>query len=253
MTSPDRGWLHDDQCPTPAGTDRARRLHWIGLTSKRQSTYNRSMATSWLRGGVVAALLMAAGACAGKVSNEGAGAAAGAGGSGGTQNTPQCSQDSDCKLVSDCCRCEAMSSSSPTPECSSGPCFTDACPTESVTAAACVNTSCVKAKSCAGTVTCGQAKPACPAGQTPLVSGGCWGACVNASECLTLDNCDACSSPGFLCVQEYGPNRKCVPVPVACTSHINCDCLKSYLCPKTQCWMAADAGHEEDVMCVQPM
>ena len=112
---------------------------------------------------------------------------AGPQGTGGASTQPECTRNADCKLIDDCCTCEALPSGDSAPACAISTCFASACTRFSVATASCIAGHCVLATSCDATqVTCATAKPNCATGEVAQVANSCWtGACIKASDCPT--------------------------------------------------------------------
>ncbi len=112
---------------------------------------------------------------------------AGPQGTGGATQNRECERSSECKLIDDCCTCEAVPSSEAAPLCLISTCFASACTRFAVSNVSCIAGRCVLATSCdESKVTCNSVKPACAAGELAQVVNACWtGACVKASDCPT--------------------------------------------------------------------
>ncbi len=165
----------------------------------------------------------------------------GQGGSGGgAQAQAECASAADCTIVNDCCTCEAIPTGEPPPDCNIPECFVLTCATKAHDGATsdCQVGRCVAAFTCDHTlVTCDQAEPDCPAGQTPIVNDqGCWGACVPATECASVATCDQCG-PGDACVEVGGPNAAthCVAIPDECNGTATCACMGQSVCGNVTC------------------
>jgi hypothetical protein len=104
----------------------------------------------------------------------------------------------DCKLVSDCCSCEAIPIGATGRPCSLV-CIQSRCAALQLPQGAvdCVAGRCVAGFACdPSQVTCRVAPPSCAAGEIPSInaSGNCYtGACVPASECTGVAGCGACT------------------------------------------------------------
>ena len=177
----------------------------------------------------------AGGAGGGKAGTGGAaGGKAGAGGAPG----PECAAASDCKLVADCCTCEAIPAGATAPACSLV-CIQSQCAARQLPQGEvdCVAGKCVAGFRCDATpVTCRRAPPVCPAGEVPTIddAGTCYvGTCAPATECTTVTGCGLCTGAGQTCVQydtQLGPQAHCVEIPAACGSDGTCACLAPGSC-----------------------
>jgi hypothetical protein len=62
----------------------------------------------------------------------------------------------------------------------------------------------------------------------------CWGACVPATECVSVDDCAACdTAEGQFCTQYLsrgGPTSYCVERPEACGDSATCACAGDSVC-----------------------
>lgn len=172
-------------------------------------------------------------------SGMGGGGAAGNGGSGGSGGTvdpslPECVEDSDCTLISDCCQCAGVPSKDPLPECPGIECFAPTCDSIGLPSATAVCRAgrCVVDADCNhGHALCDSLPPTCPPGQTAFVSNGCWGGCINATECREIGSCTQCPNE-HACVENvaFTVERHCVSVPADCTGQVNCACMGSFTC-----------------------
>lgn len=174
-------------------------------------------------------------------SQAGAGGAAGSGGKGGAAGgpaQPECTTAADCKLLSDCCTCQAVAAGEVVPPCPPIACLQTKCmelrlPADSV---ACVAGRCVAGFDCdARKVTCRVAVPQCQPGFVPVVEGSCYtGACVPATECLAVSSCAACI-PGTPCAMygtQLGLQFHCVTIPSSCNGSGTCACMGPATCIK---------------------
>jgi hypothetical protein len=168
----------------------------------------------------------------------GNGGSAGTGGFGGTVTAsppPQCVVDSDCTLIDDCCRCEGISNKESVPECPLPECFAPTCGTIGLPnpKAVCRAGQCVVDADCnQGHALCDSIPPTCPPGQTVHVTNGCWGGCIDVTECREVGSCTQCGA-GQACVTSNTmmvPAPHCVDVPSSCNGQITCDCMGESVC-----------------------
>ncbi|HXU06454.1 MAG TPA: hypothetical protein VN903_36110 [Polyangia bacterium] len=167
------------------------------------------------------------------------GATGGRGGAGGTSvSGPECATASDCKLVDNCCTCQAIPNSVTAPACVEVVCKQNQCSARQLGSATvdCVAGRCVAGFACDTTkVICKVATPSCPAGEVPTVneSGTCYtGACAPASECTSVASCEACTPPNSGCVDyatQMGTQHHCVTFPSGCST-VDCACLGAGSC-----------------------
>lgn len=162
------------------------------------------------------------------------GGVAGAGGS--TTFAHACKSDTDCRMQSDCCRCEALSATEPSEPCDSPPCYVDSCTGHGVTGTHCGSGQCVLNASCNPfQVACNALPPACETpGEIAVVDGQglCWaGWCIAASQCDDVGTCSLCDPGKQVCVHSMGRTR-CVDRPPQCedAAKMNCACLAPLLC-----------------------
>jgi hypothetical protein len=107
-------------------------------------------------------------------------------------NTSECETASDCALGSDCCFCEAVPRG-----------VVVGCPADCLTARCdvlgiteqdilCLGGRCVLNRECdSKKATCDASAPVCPASvylpdSVPMIEHGCWGDCLESSECADL-------------------------------------------------------------------
>jgi hypothetical protein len=169
------------------------------------------------------------------------GGSAGRGGAGGDTGgrggagaaSPECTTASDCKLVDDCCSCQAIPVGDAAPPCTLV-CKQNQCAARQLPPGAvdCVAGKCVGGFACDATkVTCKAATPACPAGEVPTVnaSGTCYvGTCAPETECRTVSSCAVCSGTNEACVSygaQLGAEYHCVTIPPECGGNGGCTCL----------------------------
>jgi hypothetical protein len=119
----------------------------------------------------------------------------------GSAAARRCDTDGDCRLVNDCCTCEAVSTRDREAYCGSQiACLVSACAQYGeIDGARCVARRCVLGFDCdTARITCKRLAPACPSGQVPrvLARGGdrCYGECVDAGQCLSVPSCKACGT-----------------------------------------------------------
>ncbi len=150
---------------------------------------------------------------------------------------PECVEDSDCTLINDCCRCEAVAVGAEVFPCE-GNCLQPTCDALSLrdVQVACRSGVCEFAEvRCAdASITCDEAMPDCPEGTENSIVGGCWGPCVPPRYCAEAPcPADGCG-PGWACVQHQATQAKCEVVPFACAGVLGCECATPYLnefCP----------------------
>jgi hypothetical protein len=165
------------------------------------------------------------------------GASTGGSSTGGSSSggMPQCTDDSQCQLVNDCCSCLAVGPGEPAPDCNISECFVPTCQGlgKQDETAKCVAGQCVAALNCDHSkVTCESLPPSCPPGQTPTVNGVCWGGCVAADECALVADCGQCTG-GLACVSylaQTGPENHCVEPQPGCNGQATCECMGDAVC-----------------------
>lgn len=119
----------------------------------------------------------------------------------------ECTQDSDCLLVDNCCECDAKPLDAEVAACE-GNCFVSTCTGMSLdnVRVACRSGVCEFAdEDCSeGPVTCETTKPSCPEDTRLTVQDGCWGPCVHPRYCIDQacppEGCGA----GWTCVTHHG-------------------------------------------------
>ena len=177
----------------------------------------------------------ATGGASASSSSSSSSSSSGAGGSGGSPAVPQCTDPAQCTLVNDCCSCVGIGPMEAPPPCNVPECFIPTCTAQGHpnTPAACSAGQCVAGFDCDHSkALCNTLPPACPAGQTATVTGGCWGACVPATECASVGSCAQCSA-GQVCVKEIlkvGPVHHCVTPPAGCGNAPDCACMGGAVC-----------------------
>lgn len=167
----------------------------------------------------------------------GSGGISGSGGTGGnsTSPLPECTSDSDCTLVNDCCTCASLPNGTPFPDCSVPECFATTCNADGLgqPTAVCRAGHCVVDADCNQThVLCKSLPPECPPGQTPIVVNDCWGGCIDIVECREIGDCTQCLD-GQACVTSNTmmiPGKHCVDVPDSCNGQISCACMGENVC-----------------------
>jgi hypothetical protein len=187
------------------------------------------------KGGTPAGGAGAGGAMGGSGTGGGTGGTSSAGGSSGgggatggtTASSAECDADDDCQLVDNCCSCAADPKDVKSPACNMV-CLQSACSARGLqgTSARCVAKRCVLDLSCnAAEVTCKAAQPTCGSGQVPSVKEGCWGPCVDPTECREVGDCKACQA-GSTCVTQslMRPTTHCVHVSASCEASPSCEC-----------------------------
>jgi hypothetical protein len=146
----------------------------------------------------------------------------------------ECTVDSDCRWVDNCCECAALPANE-RPRACGMVCAENACAAPHVQGVRCSLGKCVLAQECdARDVLCRVAAPNCPAGQVPSVKGTCWGECVVASSCRTVASCEDCRSDSYVCARDEvvigSTPIRCVDVPAACANDLSCGCVGPYAC-----------------------
>ena len=181
----------------------------------------------------------ASGGAAGSGGAATGGASAGGGGAGGSSadagTTAECASNADCKVLKDCCTCEAVPNAEAPGSCGSV-CKVDQCTALGLAApvASCIAGRCVVGFSCdASKVLCKSLAPTCPPGQVALVAGSCWqGSCVPANECTSVQSCNACTGE-LVCgifSQLGGLTYHCYDVPAECHGDFGCSCAGAGIC-----------------------
>lgn len=178
------------------------------------------------------------------------GAGTGGAGTGGNMSmaSAECTMNSDCKMIDNCCACEGIPNTTPTPACNQL-CKASTCQLTGLgtqPTASCRVGRCVAGYDCRwSVVTCKQLQPVCGPGETNSVTGNCWGPCVPATECAEVSKCGQCA-PGQRCVMKQAKingGRHCVEVPASCTNNATCQCMGASVClaPHDTCADAKDA------------
>lgn len=165
----------------------------------------------------------------------GGGASGGSGGS--TGPAPECTQDSDCRLFTDCCTCVGLPKGHADPPSCNAACSIDQCAAHDVKAPSCRAGRCVAGFNCdASQALCFSLPPTCAAGQVPSVVGSCWGGCVDATQCLGVQSCAECTGVNTTCVKydlqggDTSVSSHCVTVPKGCEGSPTCSCMGSSVC-----------------------
>jgi len=149
---------------------------------------------------------------------------------------PECTEAAECTLHDDCCNCLALAPGEEPPPCGLTECFITTCAARGITAdaVACAAGRCAVYTCETDAVACEMLPPRCEAGEVPSVRGMCWGPCVPATECVSVDDCAACdASAGQACVQyasRGGRTAHCVDRPASCGVRATCDCLGASVC-----------------------
>lgn len=157
----------------------------------------------------------------------------GAGSGGGTVPAPECTQDSDCFVNSDCCECAGHPNGETPPACALD-CAIDTCSAKGIDANAplCAAGRCVTGASCdESTVTCDIPTPQCSAGESPIVAGACYaGGCLPTRECRDVTSCASCTEAGTTCVVDsaFAQTSHCVDAQ-GCDP-ADCACLGESVC-----------------------
>jgi hypothetical protein len=170
----------------------------------------------------------------------GTGGIAGNAGTGGIVGNPEreCTATAQCRLYENCCTCTGLTTFEPDlpPSSCSATCSMKECTRTSVTNPQCLLGQCTAGLDCTILlVTCSDARPTCPSGTVVSRVGGCWGPCVDPSDCASVASCSACL-PGQLCVAYHEAatfaRYRCLPMPSQCAANRRCSCLKNYACPQ---------------------
>ncbi|NMC69733.1 MAG: hypothetical protein GYA57_06645 [Myxococcales bacterium] len=149
---------------------------------------------------------------------------------------PECTEAAGCTLHTDCCNCLALAPREEPPPCGLPECFVTTCAARGITAedVACAAGRCAVYTCETDAVACEMLPPRCGAGEVPSVRGMCWGPCVPATECVSVDDCASCdASAGQACVQYLsrgGPTTYCVERPAGCGERATCACLGASVC-----------------------
>ena len=157
----------------------------------------------------------------------------GAGLGGGSGSFPECLGSDDCKLVNDCCACEGVPVGQQVDACPEN-CEVPSCEAlgHPGTEAVCVARACVAGFDCSSDVECATPPPVCEAGLVPSRSHGCWGPCVPATECISVESCGDCDLGTQVCVQyaQLAVTFHCVPKPDVCSGPADCACAEEIFC-----------------------
>jgi hypothetical protein len=197
------------------------------------------------QGGVVGAGGSVAGGAGTAGSGGASGGTSGGSGSGGTAGSParpECTRAGDCKLLNDCCTCQAIAAGEFVPPCPPIACLVSKCEEQQLPPdrVACIAGRCVAGFECdSSKVICKSLPPRCEPGFVPAVKDGCYaGGCVPVTECLSVRSCSQCGPfPCAIYATRPGPQYHCVTVPPACGNLATCACLGPTVCtpPYTSC------------------
>lgn len=154
-----------------------------------------------------------------------------------------CMDDADCEMAGDCCSCIAYNPNLGAPGNCGGGCGQTVCEQLGVTEAYCDAGTCrVRGLSCDQTaVLCDAAPPACPAGELPQVSDGCFtGGCLPVASCDWVPDCSHCPMDERCVITQTAgcDQHACIPAIPECPSGPpTCDCLGAIACasPYDQC------------------
>ena len=191
----------------------------------------------------------AGGSSGGGSSTGGSGGTAASGGTGATGGGawPECKEGSECTIFRDCCTCTAYGPNEDVPPSCAQDCFQDACSSAGIAwehEPVCSLGQCIVGVDCdPADVFCNALPPNCEAGMVPSVVDGCWGDCIDATQCLTVSDCDVCTGAGQLCVNQTYTDSEyhCVEAPAACDGDLSTSCLCPLLCPNWNfCNMQSD-------------
>ena len=153
-----------------------------------------------------------------------------------TPPAPECVDAAACSLFTDCCNCLALAPGETPPPCGITTCFVTTCTPRGITDA---DVTCAAGRCAAGydcdpsSVVCAMPPPACAAGEVPSVRGGCWGACVPATECSRVTDCGQCAPELQFCVRDVtrmGPIAHCVERLDECGAVPSCECAGASVC-----------------------
>ncbi len=151
-----------------------------------------------------------------------------------TAGPGECADDGDCKLVSDCCTCQAVPVDEDAVVCDAA-CEQQVCEQLNITAAVCRLGVCIPERlSCdQSKVQCKAPIPDCPPGTLPETTPDCWtGACVPAQHCDVVPSCEFCGDE-TVCVQKAGfviESVSCEPVLPTCDTAAACGCIGDQVC-----------------------
>jgi hypothetical protein len=169
------------------------------------------------------------GASAGAAGASGAPFGGGGNAAGGSPSFPQCQTDADCEIANDCCSCRALVKGTGRATCPVD-CDKNACEAGRIPPVAqCTLGRCTLSASCnAAESTCDSLPPKCPPGQTVTIAkAGCWGACVDTTQCPMVTNCQVCADDE-LCVtfpNIGGTTYRCIRPEASCEAGKLCECL----------------------------
>ena len=190
----------------------------------------------------------------------GSGAQGGNGGQGGTGGgtpaTAQCTDDSQCTLVNDCCSCVGLGPGETAPPCDIQQCLIPTCESKQLpgNSAQCQAGQCVAGFECDhNKALCDSIPPSCGPGETASVKGACWGPCVPATECATVGSCDQCGA-GQACVKwttQIGLKIHCVDLPSSCNGKASCECIGAAVCTDPYDTCSADGQGAISCSCPQ--
>lgn len=171
------------------------------------------------------------------------------GGGGGAGGVPaelnECETDEDCRLAGDCCSCASIPKRASVPMCDAA-CAEDRC-TQLGVSAVCSQGRCVFDATCDGSrATCRRTPPECAPGTQAIVKDGCWGDCVDVSDCPAVQSCDACrADQACVSVGPMLPLLQCWDVAPACEGKPTCECMGNDICAPFSC--SDDASSEGDL------
>ncbi len=152
----------------------------------------------------------------------------------------ECITDEDCEIASDCCVCQAVPRGGEFRACRLA-CESNACDLQGVAAVAHCNLGrCTLALHCdQRRATCESEPPTCPTGEAPIVDdNGCWGPCVDSTECADVTDCNACGDAQ--CVEfpsVGGTTIRCIEPQPECEVGNLCECLApcgGYVCGESE-------------------
>ncbi len=157
----------------------------------------------------------------------------GGGSGGGIIVAPECTENADCVINSDCCECAGRPVGQTPPSCPMN-CLIDTCTSLGLANAEpiCAAGRCVVGASCDdSTVTCDAPVPLCAPGSSPIVNGDCYtGQCLATLECDEVTSCANCTGADVTCVvySAFAQNHHCVDTQ-GCNP-ADCACLDTSVC-----------------------
>lgn len=155
-----------------------------------------------------------------------------------------CATDRDCKIINDCCSCDAVNVDEES-TCGGMECLAPVCGAAEPDAV-CEAGMCTIEWDCnEAFVTCDVLPPECPDGLLPAIVDGCYtNQCVAAEECNVVPDCSWCLRDQACVATEsqLGPFYSCVPMPEDCGGVATCECLPDACNPELELCMTTDDG-----------